>query len=112
MLLQAASSSSQQAARRGLSFALSGLPGALSQLCSMSGGVYSDVRAASGAFKYLLAGEWKESSSGKTVPVINPCTQQAQYAVQGACGGPPASHHSGAAGLPGGRRRQIGRAHV
>lgn len=43
---------------------------------------YKEIRAASGAFKFHCDGKWLESSSGKTVGVVNPCTRQKEYEVQ------------------------------
>lgn len=43
---------------------------------------YGDIRAPSGAFKYFVNGQWRESSSGKTVAVTNPTTLQKDYQVQ------------------------------
>lgn len=34
-------------------------------------------------FKYYSDGEWKKSSSGKSVSIINPTTRKPQYKVQG-----------------------------
>ena len=34
-------------------------------------------------FKYYSEGEWKKSSSGKSVAIINPTTRITQYKVQG-----------------------------
>lgn len=34
-------------------------------------------------YKYYADGEWKKSSSGKSVPIINPTTRKPQYKVQG-----------------------------
>ena len=45
---------------------------------------YKDIVAGSGAYKYYVTGEWKESTSGKTVPIMNPSTNKAAYQVQGA----------------------------
>jgi glyceraldehyde-3-phosphate dehydrogenase (NADP+) len=45
--------------------------------------IYSVIKAESGIFKYYCNGQWLESSSGKSVPVINPSTQEKDYAVQG-----------------------------
>lgn len=45
--------------------------------------VYTEIKAASGVYKYYSNGQWLESSSGKSVPVINPSTQEKDYAVQG-----------------------------
>ena len=61
-------------------------PGA-ARLAHTSGsmaGFYSDIVSASGVYRYFVDGQWKESTSGKTVSVINPTTQQAEYQVQGA----------------------------
>lgn len=44
---------------------------------------YAEIRAESGVFKFYSNGQWLESSSGKSVPVINPSTQEKDYAVQG-----------------------------
>ena len=38
-----------------------------------------------GALKYYVNGEWRESQSGKTVPISNPTTQKTEYNVQGVC---------------------------
>jgi glyceraldehyde-3-phosphate dehydrogenase (NADP+) len=34
-------------------------------------------------FKYYADGEWKVSSSGKAVGIVNPSTLKTQYKVQG-----------------------------
>lgn len=34
-------------------------------------------------FKYYADGEWKKSSSGKSVAIVNPTTRKTQYKVQG-----------------------------
>lgn len=34
-------------------------------------------------YKYYGDGEWKKSSSGKLVPIINPTTRKVHYKVQG-----------------------------
>jgi len=44
---------------------------------------YARIRATSGTFKYHVDGEWRESTSGATVSVLNPQTGETQYAVQG-----------------------------
>lgn len=49
--------------------------------------VYGSIRDASGNFKFYANGRWLESTSGKSVPVINPSTQEQEYAVQGGCQG-------------------------
>jgi glyceraldehyde-3-phosphate dehydrogenase (NADP+) len=43
---------------------------------------YSEIRAAGGAFKWLCDGQWLESTSGKTVGVINPSTRKKDFDVQ------------------------------
>ncbi|KAI8474767.1 MAG: NADP-dependent glyceraldehyde-3-phosphate dehydrogenase [Monoraphidium minutum] len=45
-------------------------------------GFYSEIRTTDGAFKWCCDGEWRVSSSGKTVPVLNPSTRQKEYEVQ------------------------------
>jgi hypothetical protein len=49
--------------------------------------IYSVIRAESGVYKYYCNGQWLESTSGKSVPVINPTTQEKDYAVQGQLAG-------------------------
>ncbi|GFH19957.1 aldedh domain-containing protein, partial [Haematococcus lacustris] len=44
--------------------------------------IYSEIRAESGAFKYLCNGQWRESSSGKVVANVNPCTRETAYTMQ------------------------------
>lgn len=44
---------------------------------------YQPCLGASGVYNILVNGEWKASSSGKSVPVINPCTRDVEYRVQG-----------------------------
>jgi len=34
-------------------------------------------------YKYYADGEWKTSSSGKSVAIMNPATRKTQYKVQG-----------------------------
>lgn len=48
-----------------------------------AGSIYDGIQAASGAFKFFAGGCWRESSSGKTVSILNPSTRQPCYAVQG-----------------------------
>lgn len=36
-----------------------------------------------GVYKYYADGEWKKSSSGKSVSIINPSTRKPHYKVQG-----------------------------
>ncbi|PPD75695.1 hypothetical protein GOBAR_DD27383 [Gossypium barbadense] len=45
-------------------------------------GVFSDILDGD-VYKYYADGEWKKSSSGKTVAIINPSTRKTQYKVQG-----------------------------
>lgn len=54
----------------------------LSRSFSTMGEFYSDIRAQSGAYKYFCNGQWLESSSGKTVPVVNPSTLRKEFEVQ------------------------------
>lgn len=71
-------------------------------------GFYSEIIAPSGAYKAFINGEWRESTSGKTVPIANPTTEATAYLVQGkdasasiersrvqCCGGLVLSLHSG-----------------
>lgn len=44
---------------------------------------YSPIQAPSGSYKYFFEGTWNESSSGKTVKILNPSTNAAAYEVQG-----------------------------
>jgi glyceraldehyde-3-phosphate dehydrogenase (NADP+) len=47
-------------------------------------GFYAEVvDPATSAYKYYASGEWKVSCSGKTVQILNPCTNQPCYDVQG-----------------------------
>lgn len=39
-------------------------------------------------YKYYSDGEWKKSSSGKSVAIINPTTRKTQYKVQGKASSP------------------------
>lgn len=50
---------------------------------AMTTDFYSDILASSGSYKFYLNGEWKESTSGKTVAILNPATNQTAYTVQG-----------------------------
>lgn len=45
-------------------------------------GVYAEITEGD-VFKYYSDGEWKKSSSGKSVSIINPTTRKTQYKVQG-----------------------------
>lgn len=44
---------------------------------------FKDSITSQGIFKYYVNGEWRESSSGKTVGINNPTTQAVEYQVQG-----------------------------
>lgn len=43
---------------------------------------YAELKSANGAYKWHCAGKWAESTSGKTVGVINPSTRQKEFEVQ------------------------------
>lgn len=45
-------------------------------------GLFSEILDGE-AYKYYADGEWKKSSSGKLVPIINPTTRKVHYKVQG-----------------------------
>lgn len=45
-------------------------------------GVFAEILDGE-VYKYYSEGEWKKSSSGKTVAIINPTTRKTQYRVQG-----------------------------
>lgn len=45
-------------------------------------GLFADIIDGE-VFKYYADGEWKISSSGKSVSIINPTTRKTQYKVQG-----------------------------
>ena len=48
--------------------------------------VYADMHTADGALKLYLEGEWRESASGKTVAIGNPCEEgSVAFKVQGPC---------------------------
>jgi hypothetical protein len=45
---------------------------------------YDECRSSEdGAFKYFYENQWLESSSGKTLKIMNPCTNTPVYEVQG-----------------------------
>lgn len=46
-------------------------------------GFYSELVAPDGSYKFFLDNEWKVSTSGKTVGIINPTTNEIQFKVQG-----------------------------
>jgi glyceraldehyde-3-phosphate dehydrogenase (NADP+) len=50
---------------------------------NMSTDFYTEIVASSGAYKWFVDGQWKESTSGKTVPILNPATNQTAFTVQG-----------------------------
>lgn len=53
------------------------------ELSWMAGsGVFAEILEGD-VFKYYSDGEWRKSSSGKFVPIINPTTRKTQYKVQG-----------------------------
>lgn len=54
----------------------------LSSMTSPSG-FYSEIQAPTGVYKWHVDGEWRESASGKTVGVVNPCTRATAYQVPG-----------------------------
>lgn len=45
-------------------------------------GVFADIIDGD-VYKYYSEGEWKKSSSDKSVAIINPSTRKTQYKVQG-----------------------------
>lgn len=45
-------------------------------------GVFAEILNGE-VYKYYSDGEWKKSSSGKSVAIINPTTRRTQYKVQG-----------------------------
>lgn len=46
-------------------------------------GLFAEILDGEHAYKYYADGEWKKSTSGKTVAIINPTTRKTQYKVQG-----------------------------
>ena len=42
---------------------------------------------APGTYKFYCEGSWRESTSGKTVKILNPCTNAPAFSVQGAARG-------------------------
>ena len=46
-------------------------------------GFYSEIVSSSGAYKAFIDGEWRESTSGKTVAISNPTTEATAFTVQG-----------------------------
>lgn len=47
-------------------------------------GAFEDLAAGEDTFKFYSEGKWQESTSKKTVNVVNPSTRKVQYKVQGA----------------------------
>lgn len=47
-------------------------------------GVFEEI-IDEGVFKYYSDREWKKSSSGKSVAIVNPTTRKTEYRVQGMC---------------------------
>ena len=61
-------------------------------LCTKMEGFYDEcLDASSGVYRFFQDGAWKTSSSGKTVKIINPSTNQPVFSVQGAHGPTPAA---------------------
>ena len=46
-------------------------------------GFYDEITAADGTFKCFIDGAWRASTSGKTVRIANPCTEETAFQVQG-----------------------------
>ena len=47
------------------------------------GGFYDEIVAANGVYKFYSDGEWKETTSSRTVKILNPSTNESVYQVQG-----------------------------
>lgn len=45
-------------------------------------GFYDCIKTPAGVYKFYADGEWKESTSGKTVSIIDPTTREVAYKVQ------------------------------
>ncbi|CAK0773666.1 hypothetical protein CVIRNUC_004089 [Coccomyxa viridis] len=45
-------------------------------------GFYDEIKASSGTYKYYVNGEWKESTSDKSVGILNPTSNETVYKVQ------------------------------
>ena len=52
-------------------------------LATRMGGFYDEVIASNGVYKFYSDGEWKETTSSRTVKILNPSTNEAVYQVQG-----------------------------
>lgn len=46
-------------------------------------GVFKEIIDEDGVYKFYFDGEWRKTSSGKTVPIINPTTRETHFRVQG-----------------------------
>lgn len=44
---------------------------------------YAPILAKSGAYKFFVGGEWRESVSEKVVSITNPTTLKSAFTVQG-----------------------------
>lgn len=51
-------------------------------IATMTETFYSEIKTAGGALKWFVDGEWVESTSGKTVGVVNPSSRTREYEVQ------------------------------
>jgi hypothetical protein len=68
-----------------LPFSLASPAGRCRCLAAMSDAFYDEiVDKATGAYKVLVNGEWRVSSSGKLTTIENPSKGQAAFQVQGA----------------------------
>ena len=47
------------------------------------GGFYDEIIASNGVYKFYSDGEWKETTSSRTVKILNPSTNQSVFQVQG-----------------------------
>lgn len=45
--------------------------------------VFEEIIDENGAYKFFYDGAWRKSSSGKSVPIINPTTRKPHFRVQG-----------------------------
>lgn len=70
--------------KQALSRALSGTNRVkyISSAAAMTG-FYDEIKASSGKYKFYVNGEWKESTSGKGVSILNPTSNEGVYEVQG-----------------------------
>lgn len=49
----------------------------------MSSTVFQEIIDEASVYKYYAEGEWRKSTSGKSVSIINPTTRKPEYKVQG-----------------------------